>query len=293
MVRIGQYGGRGGSGGAGARGGRAAVFRQGRRVGDRLSGTVVSAADGGHAWVEVDGQRLLARLEVAAAPGDTLEFVITSLHPEIVLRTIQGRAGGQGGGAGDSELAARYRAARDAFWLRLRETETADTQPCAQKDSRDLFRDRLCRFPELTLAFMEAVHALSAVRALPVMRQGALWLAPWRLPRADAVEIFVYGTQAPSAAMTRMLAAFRPAGFSSGAGQVLADVRAGGGLVSFKLYAEHPSVLGHVDMVALTGGFAAEARCIGVERLTFFPGDVPAFLMQGGNAGYTAPRGRI
>lgn len=315
MVRIGQYG--GGSGrGYGSQQGRADVFRRGRREGDRLKGVVLSELRDGHAWVEVEGQKLLARLEVAASPGDVLEFVLVRLYPEIVLQALRGDGSGQAAGMSAPEVIARYRAARDAFWLRLRESELADRQQhvngqggfcSAQTDlpvSREAFIHAASEDMQVLQACLFANIALKPVQSMIEARlEGTLWLAPWRAPFADAVEIFRYGAaigDATQDAWARLLVSCRLReaggpdlqGAASASGQILLDIRAGDGVVSFKAYAEHPAILHLPAAVRLTGSLGPQARCLGVERMVFMPGDIPAFLLADTPKTYGAFRSR-
>lgn len=67
---------------------RAEAFRRKRRVGERVRGRVLGPAPSGLAWVDVQGQALLARLEPLPGPDEILLFEITALSPDIVLRRL-------------------------------------------------------------------------------------------------------------------------------------------------------------------------------------------------------------
>lgn len=110
MSRISGYGGGYGHGPGQPRQ-RAEAFRARHRVGERLRGRILRHEPGGLTLVEVDGQELLARLEVPAEPGDTLLFLVRALLPEIHLQALQGEAAG----SDPAGLLQQFRTARQAF----------------------------------------------------------------------------------------------------------------------------------------------------------------------------------
>ncbi len=109
MARISGYG--PGFGGGGQPRQRADLFRARHRIGERLRGRILRHEPGGLTVVEVDGQELLARLEVPAEPGDTLLFVVRALLPEIHLQALHGQAAS----ADPPGLLQQFRTARQAF----------------------------------------------------------------------------------------------------------------------------------------------------------------------------------
>ncbi len=288
MVRIRRHGDRHGGGYTGTES-RSALFRQGRREGDRLRGVLLSEVRDGHAWVKVDGSRLLARLEVPAVPGESLEFILVRLYPEIVLQAVRSQ-GGQD--TSDSEIIARYRAARDIFFGHLHETvfdavgHMASETPLASSATRhDAFVDALTAAPSAMYAFRDVCAALAPVRHVLAQRaNGHMWLAPWRVAGADWAEFFCFGhggsadkTGAGKEDLARVLVAAR---FSRRvAGQVLVDMRMAAGVASFRVYAEHPMAWIEPEAAGAMGGGLCSAHCLGVERLRFLPGDIPAFLL--------------
>ncbi len=112
MTRISGYG--SGLGGGAQPRQRADLFRARHRIGERLKGRILRHEQNGLTVVDVDGQELLARLEVPAEPGDTLLFVVRALLPEIHLQALQGDAAS----ADPPGLLQQFRTARQAFELR-------------------------------------------------------------------------------------------------------------------------------------------------------------------------------
>lgn len=112
MTRISGYG--PGLGGGGQPRQRADQFRARHRIGERLRGRILRHEPGGLTVVEVDGQELLARLEVLAEPGDALNFVVRALLPEIHLQALQGESAS----VDPPGLLQQFRTARHAFETR-------------------------------------------------------------------------------------------------------------------------------------------------------------------------------
>lgn len=73
---------------------RSERFRRGHRVGQKVQGRIVEWENQELAWVEIDGQRLLAQVNHDSALGLTRQFLVLKLSPEIVLKEITGRAKG-------------------------------------------------------------------------------------------------------------------------------------------------------------------------------------------------------
>ena len=67
-------------------------FRRYHQVGERVRGKVLSFEGPGAAWVQVEGHPLLASLQTAPQPEETIVFQITQLYPEIVLKELHGQA---------------------------------------------------------------------------------------------------------------------------------------------------------------------------------------------------------
>lgn len=73
---------------------RSERFRKAHRVGQKVRGTVQEWQSPGLAWVEIDGQRLLAQVSQDASLGRERLFLVLKLSPEIVLRELSGKPSG-------------------------------------------------------------------------------------------------------------------------------------------------------------------------------------------------------
>lgn len=73
---------------------RSERFRRGHRAGQKVQGRIVEWEAPGLAWVEIDGQRLLAQVSQDSELGLIRRFLILKLSPEIVLKEITKRTGG-------------------------------------------------------------------------------------------------------------------------------------------------------------------------------------------------------
>lgn len=69
---------------------RSERFRKAHRAGQKVRGTILEWQSPGLAWVEIDGQRLLAQVAQDSSLGLARTFLIASLTPDIVLREISG-----------------------------------------------------------------------------------------------------------------------------------------------------------------------------------------------------------
>lgn len=77
---------------------RARQFRARHSLGQRVTGRFVKWERPGLAWVSFDGINLLANLETEPAPGSRLNFTVTGLTPDIVLKELpKGGASPSGG----------------------------------------------------------------------------------------------------------------------------------------------------------------------------------------------------
>jgi len=73
---------------------RSERFRKAHRVGQKVRGMVQEWQSPGLAWVEIDGQRLLAQVSQDASLGRERLFLVLKLTPEIVLRELSGKPSG-------------------------------------------------------------------------------------------------------------------------------------------------------------------------------------------------------
>ena len=73
-------------------------FRSRYRIGDLIRGTILTYATADMAWVAIDDLELLARLHAPYAEGTKVHFLVTGLHPDIVLKEAEHGPGGHGPG---------------------------------------------------------------------------------------------------------------------------------------------------------------------------------------------------
>ena len=170
-----------GGSGFGQGGSRSDSFRKRHRVGQQVRGVLLKNLPDSMAWVEIDGDRLLAQLEVAHPEGSRLLFVIKQLTPEIVLKELRASLSA---GVGALDLVKAFDSARTLFEqrFRVRLNETG-------KDGRPLpldeFLELLANDHELRAGYLDAANCARAVTA--VLRgdgRGTLLYQPWLAPDA-------------------------------------------------------------------------------------------------------------
>lgn len=171
--------------GSGGRENRSDNFRQGRHRGQKVRGTLVKWVSESMAWVLIDGHHLLAQLQSGPVEGARLTFIITQLHPEIVLKEITGSSG-----AGDSvtdglSAATAFETARTIFENRFRRVAKAlwDTPPPARLTR---FLSLMADDAELFVSYHDVLNCAARINALPSPSQqaGRIAYQPWLAPRA-------------------------------------------------------------------------------------------------------------
>jgi len=196
-MRIGDHGFSGFFSGRGPGGGdRARIFRNRHRVGERIQGRLVRWEQPGLAWVDIQGQELLAQIHSQPAPGQILAFLIVQLYPDIVLQELHGGAGG------DTGAPTTLAGAVHAFWSArsLYESAARGLQPSATvrhhaPKRRLALHETLADAPEALARYLRLLGAAHMVNAFLVpMGAGRLCYPAWLLPRgALAAEMLVHG----------------------------------------------------------------------------------------------------
>ena len=170
---------------------RAAAFRARHSIGQRVKGRILRKDSSGLTWVLVGGEELLARLEVAANPGDELFFIVRALSPEIMLQALQ-----PGQSAADLPgLMQRFRAAREVFEQQdsgLLEAHAATPPDPAQRTAS--FQAALSASPGASERLAKVLDLLGQINASldPAQNAEALYL-PWLLPGLRRQEAFRRG----------------------------------------------------------------------------------------------------
>lgn len=183
MTRISGYG--SGWGGGGTRQ-RADLFRARHRIGERLKGRILRHEANGLTVVEVDGQELLARLEVPADPGDTLLFVVRALLPEIHLQALQGQAAS----ADPPGVLQQFRTARHAFETRAsRHLSALPLSLIPSAEPSAAFQAMLTLDAELSVLHAEAQAKLARLdEALARRMDRTALYVPWAAPGLSQCE---------------------------------------------------------------------------------------------------------
>jgi hypothetical protein len=168
----------GGSYGGG--GSRSDRFRSRHRPGQKVRGILVKNLPESMAWVDIDGERLLAQLETARPEGSRLLFLIQQLVPQIILKELTGDA--QGNAASALTRVSDFDSARTLFENRFRPALKQ-----AGRYGRSLplfdFLALLAANPPLHAAYQDAANcALPLSRALQEADKGTLCYQPWLAP---------------------------------------------------------------------------------------------------------------
>ncbi|MGE4298744.1 MAG: hypothetical protein AB7E47_12000 [Desulfovibrionaceae bacterium] len=251
----------GGGGGQNRPDSRKERFRRAHRVGDRLTGRLLRWQAEGLAWVEVDGQEMLARIESRPAPGQELAFLVLRLDPDIELKELAdgGDPFGQAGPGGAPAMVLQ------GFWsLRNQLDSLLPTlfplaAACAPPDAPAPLPDRATR----KRAFLAAVGADARAMALYAAlldRQreinyhlaarniGTLRYVPWLVPGARDQELFVTAT--PQAGAPKADIAFGC--HTRALGAVLARLLHADGRTAVRLFVERPDATAELAALCAT-----------------------------------------
>ncbi|MEZ7196462.1 hypothetical protein [Pseudodesulfovibrio karagichevae] len=179
-----------GTGGSYSGGGsRSDRFRNRHRPGQKVRGLLVKNLPNSMAWVDIDGERLLAQLESAHPEGSRLLFLIRQLVPNIILKELT--SGEHGNAANTLGRVSDFDSARTLFENRFRPALRQ-----AGLFGRPLplpgFLTLLAATPELHAAYQDAANCARPLSlALQEADKGALvyqpWLAPTGLRQATVV----------------------------------------------------------------------------------------------------------
>ncbi len=232
-MRIDGYGsGFGGYGGGGEERGR--LFRKRHRVGDRLRGVMLRWEAEGLAWVNVEGQELLAEIATRPDPGQYLYFLVRSLVPEIILQEILPAS--VGAQAAFPDLARAFWGARTRFEsaLRKRSLRWSGKNAAARKQK---FFALLAQDPELALEFADLLGPLSWLNlGLQARGAGRLYYLPWLMPEPMACELLAGGRKLTSGSVAELALGFDHPEMGHCELQLLLQGKRAGA----RLFAEHP-----------------------------------------------------
>ncbi len=233
LMRIGGYGsGFGGYGDGGQE--RGQLFRKRHRVGDRLRGVMLRWEAEGLAWVNVEGQELLAEIATRPEPGQYLYFLVRSLVPEIVLQEILPAS--VGAQAAFPDLARTFWSARTRFESSLRNRELRWPGKNAA-ERKTAFFSLLAQDTHLALEFAALLGPLSWLNlGLKARGAGRIYYLPWLLHEPLACELLATGRQLASGSVTELALGFDHLDMGHCELQVLLQGKRAG----VRLLAEHP-----------------------------------------------------
>lgn len=194
----GPFSGRGSSGGD-----RARIFRNRHRVGERVKGRLLRWEQPGQAWpnlawIDIQGQELLAQIHSQPEPGQILVFLVVQLYPDIVLQELHGGGPGSGSGAPLSLSGAVH-----AFWAArsLYESASRPERPVLgpapgmpASERRSLLHSTLGTRPDVLARYLRLLGAVQLTNAfLGPMGAGRLCYPAWLLPaEALAAEMLMH-----------------------------------------------------------------------------------------------------
>ena len=161
-------------------GSRSDRFRSRHRRGQKVRGILVKNLPDSMAWVDIDGERLLAQLESPRTEGSRLLFLVQQLVPQIILKELTGEA--HGNAANALGRVSDFDSARTLFENRFRpalKQAGLVGRPLPLSD----FLALLAENPPLHAAYQDAVNcAVPLSLALQDADKGALFYQPWLAP---------------------------------------------------------------------------------------------------------------
>ena len=200
--RIGGSGSYGGYGGLSRQGGRSASlerFRQGRKVGDVVSGVFLRFENDTFGRALLEGEELLAHLP-AEGPrpkeGEAVFFCVDALAPEVVLRMVSSvdplaRLSLVLPPVPLSQEVALYTAARDTVDTLL--AVSGALRGKTGTAARDAFIDAVANSPAMAEAFAESrARSRTLVRAASRAGLACFRHMPWLCPGVTALEVSVW-----------------------------------------------------------------------------------------------------
>ncbi|WP_319543794.1 hypothetical protein [uncultured Pseudodesulfovibrio sp.] len=176
-MRIKGYG--SGTGNFGSGGSRSDLFRGKHRLGQKIHGKLIKNIADNMAWVDFNGDRLLAQLATPHPEGSLLLFIIKQLRPQIVLKEI---TTGYSEGANTLTLASAFDTARalfeNRFTIKLR--SNAPIRPLLTITDFMFF---LAADAELFSCYMDAANCARSISdVLKKSKRGRVVYQPWLAP---------------------------------------------------------------------------------------------------------------
>lgn len=239
-------------------GSRSDSFKKGRKVEDKVRGTLLKWVSDDMAWVNIEGHKLLAQLNSKPVVGATLTFVIKQLTPDIVLKELFAPTGGSSGAL---SLANSFETARTLFQTRLfQQNATVDY---AKSESQKRFLVALSSNDQLFAAYVDTINCVNAINSATGQHNiGKLFYAPWIVTEARNHIGLV--KRAPTG-MSEIRYEFELPSL----GLIRADFLYKTSTVSYRLRLEHPHYASEIKRVLGTCQIQGidSAHCLGVGPL--------------------------
>ncbi|OIQ51741.1 hypothetical protein BerOc1_00198 [Pseudodesulfovibrio hydrargyri] len=186
-------------------GSRSDRFRNRHRPGQKVRGVLVKNLPDSMAWVDIDGERLLAQLETARPEGSRLLFLVQQLVPRIILKELTGEA--HGNAATALTRVSDFDSARTLFENRFRPV-LHEAGLLGSPLPLPGFLALLAADPLLHAAYQDAANCANPLSgALRDADKGTLSYQPWLAPTGRRQATIMRHAQADSQ-LTEILVEF-------------------------------------------------------------------------------------
>lgn len=244
---------------------RSAQFRQGRRPGQKVRGTLVKWVSEGMAWVLIDGHHLLAQLQTRPPEGAQLLFLITRLEPDIVLKELSG-VPGTGNPVGDGLAAAKsFETARTLFENRLR-PHIPDLAAKGPLHRPARFITLLAKDSSLFAAYTDALVCAGRINLLAGPTSGMVAYQPWLAPRSRRQLTCARTVAASANELTEIIVECE----TRELGLVRVEFLHKGASVGYRVKVQRPAgseSLKRLLLDTVPASAGTEAQCLGVTKL--------------------------
>lgn len=246
----------------GGDGNRSESFKRGKRLGQKVRGTLLKWVSQDMAWVEIDGQKLLAQLHSKPPVGARLTFIIKQLSPEIILKEI---FEAPAAGVRALSMAGDFEAARTLFESQLQPSQKALVN-LSSRDRLSTFTTLLSENKKLLYAFLDTATCLTTINAAILSdKPDRLSYTPWLVPAARRF-ISISRPKGESTDLTESIIEFDLHDF----GMVRIEFLFKSPTTSFRLKLQHPSK-GKKLVNYITnrqyGDLQGDIQCLGISPL--------------------------
>ena len=182
---------------------RSDSFKRKHRLGQRVRGVLIKNIPDDMAWVEIDGDRLLAQLTIAHPEGARLSFTIEQLTPNIILKELKGDRHNDGPNVVGQ--ASSFDTARALFEARFIPLIRDSRLPKPYMTSEDFFT-LLGTSRELHARYADAVQCAIALTGCLGNEQERFLYQPWLAPETRRQVTFI--RQSPGTDLTEVIVEF-------------------------------------------------------------------------------------